>query len=152
MRKKTNAEFVRQVQDLVGDSYIPLTKYKNKRTKVLIFHADCCKNYWVSPDSFVNGGRRCHYCYGNNKITLSRFKQEVKEMYGKEYTVTGTKYRGRNKPIEIRHNICNHKFHPTPHSLLAGHTCYYCSYIARANNKAKTLFIKNKLSKGGEVN
>ena len=150
MRKLTDEEFRDRVLNLVGDQYIPITSYVNRRTKVLMFHKDCCQFYWVNPDSFINGGRRCRYCYGNLGKTTGVFKKEIKTLYGDEYKVLGT-YNGANKPIEVLHTVCNHKFYPTPESLKHGHTCKYCSYIKRAKNKARTMFIKNKLSSGEKM-
>lgn len=149
-RRKTNQEFVEQVIQQVGTEYIPFTKYINKRKKVLMFHVDCCSFYWVSPDAFLNGRRRCPYCFGNKKLTTKEFKERVYSKYGDEYKVVG-EYRSASSPIAVKHIVCGSVFYPTPTSLMAGHLCFRCSYVIRGKKKAKTMMHQSKISKGEKL-
>ena len=150
MRRKTDKEYRDELKEAVGQQYILISNYTNRRIKVLMYHRDCGKFYWVNPDSFINGGRRCPYCYGNKRKTKQQFEQEVYNKYGNEYKVLGD-YHGANTPIKVLHTVCNHTFLPTPNSLLNGHGCRYCSYRIRGQNKSKTLFMGGRLSKGERV-
>ena len=53
------------------------------------------------------------------------FKEEVKELYGDEYSIIG-EYVLSNVKIEIRHNGCGNKFEALPSNFLRGHRCPHC--------------------------
>lgn len=40
-KKKTNEEFIREVQDLVGTSYVFLQPYQGAFKKIAYYHVDC---------------------------------------------------------------------------------------------------------------
>ena len=63
-RKKTHAEFVTEVESLVGDEYEVLGEYVYSLTNILIKHNECGTDYEVIPNNFLRG-RRCYTCYGN---------------------------------------------------------------------------------------
>lgn len=128
-RRLTNDEFKQRVYDLVGNEYTVASKYVNMRTKINIIHNKCgYKDWWVRPDSFLNGDR-CPKC--SNKVAKSpdQFKQEVKEKFGNEYTVLGN-YVNRSTPIRIKHNKCGYEWSPTPSNLLNNK-----SHCKRCRNK-----------------
>lgn len=125
-RQKTTEEFKQEVYDLVGNEYTVNSKYNNARTKINIIHNKCgYKDWWVRPSDFL-GGLRCPKCSNNTKKTQKKFEDDVKDLYGDEYTVTG-KYVDSGTPVEIRHNVCGHRWSPTPNNFLAGHShCTEC--------------------------
>ena len=80
------------------------------------------------------------------KITQEIFEKRIYDLVGDEYTVIG-KYIKTNKPVEIKHNICNtvHKYRPN--NFYHGSRCSYC----RIKNQTKTnewFLSKLKKSKG----
>ncbi|MGI5906710.1 MAG: hypothetical protein ACOX85_10715, partial [Candidatus Pararuminococcus gallinarum] len=61
-KKKTQEEFLKQVEDLVGGEYSVLTEYTNAFTPVKIRHNLCGHEYMVAPAHFTSTGRRCPVC------------------------------------------------------------------------------------------
>lgn len=135
MRKKTNAEFVRQVQDLVGDSYVFLQDYKNTRTKLAYYHVDCGEVHYIKPGEFKgtksHKGRRCPTCATltrnlKNTKTDAQWLKEVQDLTGDEYTFLEP-YQGNHTPIYYYHKDCGKVRKIDPANFLSGHRCGYCS-------------------------
>ena len=64
-RRKTNQEFLKEMQDKVGDSYIFLQPYVNTKTALACFHEDCGRVIYIRPDSILNN-KGCNDCYGSH--------------------------------------------------------------------------------------
>ena len=126
--KKDDATFIREVQDLVGDEYVFLQPYAGSSTKIAVFHTDCAKVSYVTPNNFLRN-HTCHYCYGNEakRKTTAEFKQEVYDLVGDEYTVKGEYYNNATD-ILIRHNKCNRTYPVRPNNFLHGSRCLPCYY------------------------
>ena len=115
-RRKTNEEFVQEVQDLVGSEYTFLEPYVNTHTKIKVQHNVCKKTYSVTPNSFKNGNR-CPYCYRKKiKKTNSAFIQEVQDLVGDEYTFLEP-YVNNHTKIKVRHNVCQNTYLVRPNSF-----------------------------------
>ncbi|MFD1445783.1 zinc-ribbon domain-containing protein [Oceanobacillus profundus] len=56
---KSNAKFLGEVKDLVGDEYIPQEEYKGSTTYINFLHAPCGNVIRTSPSKFKSAGRRC---------------------------------------------------------------------------------------------
>lgn len=130
MRKKTNSEFVNEVNQLVGNSFIPLTSYNGNKVKVAFYHIDCGKVFYMSPNSFLRG-QRCPGCGVISRtlkqtLTPKQFITRLKKKYGDRYTPLD-KYRFVNSKMRVRCNWCNHTWRVTVNNLLRGYGCPYCS-------------------------
>lgn len=125
VRKKTDAEFKKEVHDLVGDEYTFLEPYVNAHTKLRVKHAKCGNVYEVQPYAFLNG-RRCHYCFGKHKKTNEQFKKEIFDLVGNEYTFLAPYVDNKTK-IKVKHNKCGHIYKVKPSAFLSGTRCPYCS-------------------------
>lgn len=130
MRRKTNDEWLQEVQDLVGDSYVFLQPYKNTRTKLYYYHVDCGEVHSIKPDQFLRG-HRCPNCSRiKRNLTLTKdndeWLQQVKELTGDEYVFLEP-YKGGHTPIEFWHRVCKKKLTIEPANFLAGHRCSYCA-------------------------
>lgn len=126
-RQLTTDRFKQELHGLVGNEYILLTPYVNAKTKVKVRHNKCGHTYWVVPSSFTSGGRRCPYCYGNNKKGTDEFKQEVFSSVENDYEVLGT-YQNANTPIKMKHNKCGHIYKVRPNNFLnSNERCPYCN-------------------------
>lgn len=133
-KRKTHEEFVKELNKVHGEgTYIPLEKYVNIRTKILVRHNKCGYEWSVIPYNLLRG-RGCPICgVEKSKIkqskTREQFLQEIKEMYGDEYIILG-EYINANTKIKIRHNCekCHyHQYEVTPSNLLQGNGCPVCS-------------------------
>ena len=60
--KKNTKIFKEEVFNLVGNEYTVLGKYEYGKTKIKMRHNKCNREYMVSPDMFLNKGRRCPNC------------------------------------------------------------------------------------------
>lgn len=61
LRAKPDAFFRQEINELVGDEYTVLTKYKNEYTKIQVRHNICGTIYLATPQMFLQG-YRCPYC------------------------------------------------------------------------------------------
>ena len=75
-RRKTNEEWLRDVQDHVGDSYVFLQPYVNNKTKLACYHVDCGEIIYIRPDS-ITEGKGCNNCYGSHKRTQQQAKDDL---------------------------------------------------------------------------
>ncbi len=133
-RKKTDAEFKKEVLDLVGSEYVFLDSYINAKTKLRVKHNKCGNVYEVKPNNFLSG-KRCPYCAQlelkyNHAKTDAQFKQEVYDLVGNDYTFLDT-YAGNKTKLRVKHNKCGNTYGVTPNSFLRGHCCPYCHLEAR---------------------
>jgi uncharacterized protein with PIN domain len=124
-KRKTDAEFKKEVYDLVGDEYIFLDPYVNANTKIRVKHNKCGNIYEVRPADFLNGSR-CSYCAGNLKKTDAQFKLEVRNLVGDEYTFLDP-YVNAHTKLRVKHNKCGHIYEVQPSNFLNDSHCPYCS-------------------------
>jgi len=147
MRKKTNEEFIKQVEELVGNEYNFLEPYKKALESISVKHEKCGNVYSVQPANFLNG-QRCPKCRLKSRTkTHNQFVSDVKEMYGDEYIVKG-EYRKTHSKLDILHNECGEVISIAPSDLLSGHGCSYC-----AGNKQRTNheFVKDMEKEHGHI-
>lgn len=128
--KKTTEEYKKQVFETVGDEYTILGEYSTKKVKILTRHNnESCDNYeWeVTPDSFMNRGRRCPKCSGHDRKDLKYFANRLKELLGDEYEVVGTEYINNRTPIKVKHLPCETIYGLTLTNLEKKNKCKLCS-------------------------
>ena len=137
-RRKTHEEFIEQLNKVHGEGvYIPLEKYINSQTKILIRHNRCGHEWIVIPNALLRG-EGCPVCGKERRIqkqtkTHEEFVKEVKEKYGDEYEVLGEYINSQTK-ILVKHNCkkCNyHEYMVIANGFLRGNRCPVC-----ANQKA----------------
>lgn len=132
-RKKTNAQFLLEVEDLVKDEYTFLESYVNTKTKIKVRHNKCGHVYSASPAKFLTGRRcpACRYKKSSEKQIKSNkeFLEEVYNLTKNEYSFL-EEYSGANKRIKVKHNnnACgNHEYLVTPSNFLRGSGCPECN-------------------------
>lgn len=133
--RKTDAQFKKEVYNLVSDEYVFLDKYVNKHTKIKVKHNECGNIYEVKPNDFLSG-HRCPYCNGNIKKTNDQFKKEVFDLVGDSYTFLDPYINNRTK-LRVKHNKCGNIYKVDPNKFLSGRRCPYCRSNA---NKTNTRF------------
>lgn len=125
-KRKTDAEFKKEVFDLVGSEYTFLDNYVNNHTKLRVKHNKCCRIYKVTPTYFFEG-KRCPWCsIKANKKTSEQFKQEVFDLVGNEYTFLDTYVDARTK-LRVKHNKCGYIYKVKPTVFLNGSRCPCCN-------------------------
>ena len=140
---KTNEDFVREIEDLVGNEYTFLEEYKSHKTKICIKHNICGHEYKVAPQRFFNGNR-CKKCSDMRQTkTHEDFMEEVRNLTEGEYTFTEEYINARTK-ISVTHNVCGHEFLITPNNFLRGNRCPLCN-SSKGEQKIKEYLEKNHI-------
>lgn len=134
MKRKTNEEFLMEIQELVGSEYLFLEEYKTATKKIKVKHLnEACGNYeyMVTPNNFLRG-KRCPKCAGAMKKTTQQFKEEVRELEGDTYIILG-EYKNARTKIELVHNTdsCGNVYKVIPDAFLKGQRCPNCMGGAR---------------------
>lgn len=132
-QNKRHEDFINRVKQECGDEYIPLTKYNTCKDKILFKHnkKDCMNEFWMTPDTFFNGGSRCPICRhreGADKLFIphEEFEKRIKLIHGDHITLLG-KYSGYAGKVKIRHEDCGREFDVLCGDLLQGKGCRYCA-------------------------
>lgn len=109
----------------IKGKYKLVSPFVDRYTPVTLIHFKC-KQKWTTIPQRVLKGDRCYHCYGNSLKTLSKFKQEVYDLVGDEYTVIGD-YKNTETKINIIHNKCGYRdWWVTPSNFLRGQRCPRC--------------------------
>ncbi|MFE8700965.1 DUF2726 domain-containing protein [Cytobacillus sp. FJAT-54145] len=129
--KKTNEEFLREVEALVGNEYIPLTPYISSKKHVQMKHTVCGNVWGVQPAHFLNSNSRCKKCFRENlSISQSKdheqFVTELQKKRNGEFKVLEI-YQNNKTKILVRHLACGHEWKVVPKSILRGSNCPNCS-------------------------
>jgi hypothetical protein len=132
--KKTDAQFKKDVFDLVGNEYTFLDNYVNNHTKIRVKHNKCNNIYDIKPNDFLTG-HRCPYCSAGarRKVkgkTDAEFKQEVYNLVGDEYTFLDS-YVNTHTKLRVKHNECGHIYEVAPSNFLSGRRCPICLVSGR---------------------
>ena len=129
--KKTNEQFLKEVNDLVGTEYTFLEPYKNKSTKLKVVHNNCGFEYSTSPDNFLNHKRRCPKCANNIKLTLPEIEKRINDKLGPDYYLikNNIEYKNNRTGIAIMHTKCNQVSYKTINNINKQFGCKYCSDV-----------------------
>ena len=134
--KKTTKQFKQELENLKGKNvYTVLGEYTGNKNKIKVVHNICGYEWDVAPVNILNKNRECPKC--NKKVKnkdTNYFKNEVYELVGEEYTVTGIYTKALEKTTII-HNKCGKEYKVTPHDFLSGNRCPYCYGNKKSNTK-----------------
>ena len=142
--KKTDKQFRCQLQNVDGNTYVPLSGYKGAKDKITLYCNDCGRVFRATPDKLLNRKIMCPKCALvlrgiKRNITTAKFKQEVYNLVGDEYEVLG-EYKKAKSKILMRHTKCGTKFRVTPDGFKRGVRCHKCM----KEKKAKALAMTTK--------
>lgn len=146
--KKTNKQFLLDLQKIHENKYVPLEEYKNAMTKIK-FHCNVCNNdFEMKPNTILNGSN-CPICMRialteSNRLTNEQFLKKLKEKNITKY-VPLEKYITTVHKIKFHCNECNNDFITTPRSILAGKGCPFCKRIK--SSKAHSLTTEQFMHK-----
>lgn len=136
-RSMSQNKFLKEMKKLVGEEYELISKYVNITTKINLKHNYCGEVWEITPNEFLNIGRRCKKCSANErrKINEIGFKDSVFKLVEDNYKVEG-EYISAKDEIGIRHIKCNRLFETTPDKFI--HWASRCPHCSK----------KKRLSKG----
>ena len=84
--KKTDTQFKREVQKLVGGEYDFLDTYVDSKTKIRVKHSRCGNIYEVQPSNFLQG-YRCPYCNNSKgELIISKILKSLNVNYDYQKT------------------------------------------------------------------
>lgn len=121
---KTTEQFKQEVFYKWQDEYKVRGEYVRSDIKIKMFHKSCGKEFEVRPANFLYG-TKCTHCYRKVKKTQQQFIEEVKAIWGEEFSILSD-YESTAIPIMVRHNICGEEYFKIPNHLLRGHGCGSC--------------------------
>lgn len=125
-KRKTDAEFKKEVYDLVGDEYVFLEPYQGALINIKVKHNKCGNVYEVRPSNFINAGERCPKCFGSHKRTNTQFKKEIFDLVGDEYTFLDS-YVNTHTKLRVKHNKCGNTYEVRPIAFIKHNTrCPFC--------------------------
>lgn len=128
-------KFKERIFSLVGTDFELLSEFVNYKTKVLLRHNKCGREFSVSPTSFVHQNTRCAMCSGRLKITEDIFIERLEATVGTEYRVLG-KYVNFQTKVEMEHNVCGYTWNVLPSNFLNKNSrCPKCSGNAKVTDE-----------------
>lgn len=118
-RKKTNEEFANEVKVLTGGEYKVVGEYTGSLKEVKMRHVKCGCNFWVTPNKFLTGRRRCPAC---TAVNLSIYNSGLtSDKYGVIKTGNGVK-----NGVMIVCKCCGSIFKPDASAAKGKINCPYC--------------------------
>lgn len=88
--KKSHNEFVKDVYNLVGDSYTVLGQYKSTKDKIEMRHEECGNIFKVRPIHFLKYYVRCNECYYNGQSKkeeeIDKYLKSLNIKFKRQYT------------------------------------------------------------------
>lgn len=123
-----DSAFFEKVKDKTG--YEVLGEYKNNRTKILVRHKICGREFETTPYNFCRAKEGCPFCVGkaisnSSTWTHEKFLEAIGER-AEEYEFL-TQYVDAHTKIRVRH-CCGNEFDITPNNFLRGGRCKVCKY------------------------
>lgn len=137
MKRRTNAGFIQEVHELVGDDYEVLSEYKGVRNKVLFRNSTNGNEFWMTPHHFINRGQRDHKGERISETTYEKrkrnFLNKLEAVSNGRYKLLG-EYKTAKTPTLFLDTKTNEEFMHTPDKVLQG----YGNPKYRPNKKKNT--------------
>lgn len=127
-KRKTTADFQKEINDKISEEYEVIGVYKNSDTPIDIKYKPTGEIINVVPHIFLSG-------YGRAKTDKSlqfkkniEFKEKIRNLVGNEYSVLSD-YVNQRTPVLIKHNLCGNEYYINPESfILNGNRCKLCHF------------------------
>lgn len=130
-RRKTQEEFVKEVNEKFPNQYEVIGTYVNAKEKIKIKHITCGNVWSVTPSNLLHG-YSCPICNGGSLRTKESFEKVIEKLYPNKYKILGEYIDARTK-ILVEHVDCGYKWEITPDNLKRGKGCPHCNvYKSRA--------------------
>lgn len=145
MRKLTSTEFIEKAVAVHGNKFdYSKVEYKNTLNKIIII-CNVHGQFSQAPNDHLKGSG-CPSCFGNRKLTLSKFIQKANTIHNHTYDYTRSNYVNNDVKIII---ICKShgEFSQTPQSHCDGRGCPLCgtnsSYLKRKKKLDQFIYEAN---------
>lgn len=133
-KKKTQEEFVKEVQDKFHGEYEVLGQYINNRTKILIKHNKCGNSFMKNPKDMVTKLSGCPYCNGSKPALYN--EQWVKDNTPMPYKYLSG-YTKMSEKCKFHCQVCDSEFMQSPSRLINEHIygCNCCPTKPKTHEK-----------------
>lgn len=98
-KKRTNEMFIKEVKDIVGTEFTPLSSYEGSNIKVKMFHSNCGNEIEIRPKDFLFKGVRCSICAGNKPPSINQVKMFVESQ--SKCKLLSDSYRNQNSVLKL---------------------------------------------------
>lgn len=109
MRTKTNEEFTKEVEELVGNEFVFLEEYINASTKIKARHSVCGTEFMIRPTQFLARGRGCPECNPARKLRREEIVERVDKHTDGEFEFVG-EFIDVTSEASFRHKACGTVF------------------------------------------
>ena len=114
-KRKTQAEFLKEVEEIFGDEYIVLGEYINNKTPIKIKHTKCNNEFDKIPKDMIGKHSGCPYCNGNKNKLYNEKWVKNNTNYPYEY-ISG--YTKMSEKCKFYCHNCGEYFFQSPKRLL----------------------------------
>lgn len=146
--KRTNAEWVNEVQQLSNNEYTVIGEYVNNRTKIMMKHNVCNHEWLISPSNFKKG-HRCPIC-ATKKVAeqLSLPKEEFltrfRALNEPDYELIT--YQKFSKKMTVKHLKCGNIYDVLPNGFLVhGNRCPKCKVTSIGETNINQWLLTNNI-------
>lgn len=151
-KRKTHDQFLKDLSNVWGEEYTPLTEYVNCKTHIKMKHESelCGYHEWMVTPSNILRKFGCPACKGR-KISKSAmashadFLDKVFKVHGDKYEILG-KYEGNKKHIKVLHKECGYEYLTPPSVISKGHGCPKCAGIIKKTTESYSKEINVRTS------
>lgn len=142
--KKTNEEFIDELQKAHGDDYIALEEYKDANTEIFFKHK-CNTVFLAKPYRVLYGENKCPKCKENPTPDEEEIKEKIKSRKDRKDYLLVSGYKSMHKEAVFLHTKCKKTFKKKPTEFFdKRHTCP-CPFCA--NTKYTTATFCDKVLK-----
>lgn len=152
---KGTEEYFKKCLKENGDFYELISPYKNSSTPASFIHKKCGTKFTCRPGYLIFCVRHekenapCPKCQGVKGIkkTNEEFQNDIDQKFGKNVYTLISEYRGRDKPVVVKHS-CGHIYEVTPDTLLLKNTdqgCPACAPQSKGQEIIKKFLKKKKI-------
>lgn len=144
-RKISHEEFISRLPKTFNEEYTLLSAYDRAKTKVLVRHNNCGREYYTYPGNAIRGNG-CDYCARKSvqeqkrKHASEDFYQHVSSVDNGEYVILGD-YVTALKKVQIQHLKCGNIYDVRPNDFKSGCRCPLC-YESKGENKIRVFLEK----------
>lgn len=153
MRKKTQEEFVKEIQMATNDAFDVVGTYEANNIPVALRCHTCGNIIYKRPSKMIcTHPEGCYICNKKNKHkTTESFRAEVEAKFPGVYDIIG-EYKKAREHITVCRLECGHIYDITPDNLLRGKGCPLCSrkqssYMNKTESILNSLQVRFKKEK-----
>lgn len=111
-RKKTNEEFIAELELKRGGEYTPLEEYKGNQTKIRILHNICENVIEIRPKDLLVNKVKCSHCSGNAKFSIEDMKHFIESESNSECKLLSSEVKNTQSKLDLKCQ-CGNEFTTT---------------------------------------